>query len=93
MTEVERVQNTRVSVGDTVSARRRQGELVYDVVEVIEKRVSAARAAECRIDRSPPPPARSSDPLVAPAGGDRQRGDGRPTKRDRRRIDQLRGRR
>ena len=81
---------TKVEVGDLVEARRRDRRIVYRVVEVIEKRVSAAKAAECFEDLSPPLPERSVE--VAPPGGARSRGEGRPTKRDRRRIDRLRGR-
>ena len=83
--------STKVTVGDMVSARRRDRVVTYQVVEVIEKRVSAARATECYEDHSPPAPERSSLP-PAPPGGARLRGEGRPTKRDRRRLDRLRGR-
>lgn len=78
----------RVQPGDRVEASIGERLRVVEVVETIEKRVGAARAAECLIDNSPPPPARE---FVAPAGR-RDRGTGRPTKRDRRRTDELRGR-
>ena len=82
---------TKVAIGDTVTARREDRTIVYVVTEVIEKRVSAAKAAECFDDQSPPVPERTSlEP--PPPGGARHRGEGRPTKRDRRRLDQLRGR-
>jgi ribosome-associated heat shock protein Hsp15 len=64
--------------------------LIHVVVEPIEKRVSAPRAAECIDDRSPPPV-----PLDRPGEAvfaRRERGTGRPTKRDRREIERLRGR-
>lgn len=83
---------TKVVVGDLVEARRRDRTVAYEVAEVIEKRVSAAKAADCFLDHSPPPPARSATE-VPPPGGARERGRGRPTKRDRREIDRLRGRR
>lgn len=82
---------TKVSVGDLVEARRGDHRLAFRVVELIEKRVGAARARECYEDLSPPKPNRS-DPVDAPPGGARERGAGRPTKRERRRIDRLRGR-
>lgn len=82
---------TRIAVGDRVSARRGERTITYAVVEVIEKRVSAATAATCFEDHSPPAPDRSRLP-PAPPGGARARGEGRPTKRDRRRLDRLRRR-
>ena len=81
---------TRVGPGDVVTARRRDRVVVYVVVEPIEKRVSAARASACYEDRSPPPAPRSDH--VATVFARRDRGAGRPTKRDRREIERLRGR-
>jgi len=82
---------TKVSIGDVVGARRRDREIIYVIEAIIDKRVSAAKAADCFEDRSPPKPERS--PLQpVPPGGARVRGQGRPTKRDRRRLDRLRGR-
>lgn len=78
----------RVHPGDRVQALVGRRLRIVEVVETIEKRVGAARAAECFVDHSPPPPKREQ---VAPAGV-RERGSGRPTKRDRRRTDRLRGR-
>ena len=79
---------TKVKVGDRVEARLDHRERVYEVTQVIEKRVGAAVAAECYVDHSPPPPPRelSSPALV------RDPGTGRPTKRDRREVDRFRGR-
>jgi ribosome-associated heat shock protein Hsp15 len=59
-----------------------------EVVRVIDKRVGAPVAAECVVDHSPPPPPRTE--TAAPAFA-RERGAGRPTKRERRRLDRLRG--
>ena len=78
----------RVAAGDRVEATIGQRLRIVEVVEPIEKRVGAPRAAECMVDHSPPPPKRE---FVAPAG-ERDRGSGRPTKRDRRNLDRLRGR-
>jgi ribosome-associated heat shock protein Hsp15 len=78
-----------VKVGDTVRARVGDRERVVEVVRLIETRVGAEPAAGCLIDRSPPPPPR--DPLGRV--GRRDPGMGRPTKRDRRRLDRTRGRR
>ena len=84
---------TKVTIGDRVQATRKDRVIVYEVVGLIEKRMSATRAAECVIDRSPPPPERSPDFIEPPLFAQRDRGSGRPTKRDRRMIDKLRGER
>jgi ribosome-associated heat shock protein Hsp15 len=78
-----------VNVGDTVRARLGGRERVVEVARLPGSRVGAEPAAACLIDRSPPPPPR--DPLAGV--GPRGRGAGRPTKRDRRQLDQARGRR
>ncbi len=80
--------STAVVVGDTVEARIAQRERVVEVACVIVKRVGASIAVECFIDHSPPSPERPPEIVFA----ERDRGAGRPTKRDRRRIDRLRGR-
>ena len=83
---------TKVAVGDLVTARRRDRTISYEVVVLLEKRVSAQKAAEAINDVSPPLPERTDGPFVA-ADGRRDRGEGRPTKRERRQLDRLRGRR
>ena len=82
---------TRVRAGDVVSARRRDRTIVYQVEAPLTKRVSATLAAEAVTDLSPPVPPSAASGEHRSAGA-RERGEGRPTKRDRRRIDQLRGR-
>ena len=79
---------TTVRVGDRVDARVHGRDRILEVVRLIDKRVGAALAAECLIDFSPPPPPKDA---AAPVF-DRDRGAGRPTKRDRRDLDQLRRR-
>ncbi|MFB7932330.1 RNA-binding S4 domain-containing protein [Streptomyces sp. NPDC056039] len=76
-----------VRVGDEVRLRHEGRERVVVVKRLIRKRVGAPVAAQCYIDNSPPPPPRDA---VAPAGI-RDRGAGRPTKRDRREMERLRG--
>ena len=80
---------TTVRPGDEVRVRLDGRERVVDVVRIIEKRVGAAEAAPCLVDRTPPPPPREEMPGIP---GFRSRGAGRPTKRDRRDLDRLRGR-
>ena len=79
---------TTVRVGDVVTIRVDGRDRVLEVAEVIDKRVGAARAAECYRDHSPPRPPTA----LASPGLVRDRSAGRPTKRDRRLIDRLRDR-
>ena len=81
--------SSAVRAGDHVEARVNQRERIVDVTKLITKRVDAATAAECFEDHSPPPPERDDtfQPIAV-----RDRGAGRPTKRDRRQIDRVRGR-
>ncbi|NND76064.1 MAG: RNA-binding S4 domain-containing protein [Ilumatobacter sp.] len=79
--------STAVRAGDRVEARIHQRERILEVVGVIAKRVGAALAVDYYVDHSPPPPERP-EPVF-----ERDRGAGRPTKRDRRQLDKLRGRR
>lgn len=78
---------TLVGPGDEVRARVHGVDRRVEVVRPIGTRVGAPIAAECYVDRTPPPPEGDRLPPVAT----RDRGAGRPTKRDRRRIDRLRG--
>lgn len=80
---------TPVRVGDRIEARVHQRVRVVEITRTISKRVGAAIAVDCYVDHSPPPPERDD---VRPLFAVRDRGAGRPTKRDRRRIDRLRGR-
>ena len=76
-----------VKVGDRVEALVNQRQRVAEVTRVIIKRVGASVAVDCYVDHSPAPPERDNfEPMFAV----RDRGAGRPTKRDRRKIDQLR---
>ena len=80
---------TKVLVGDRVEAQLAGRERIVIIARVIIKRVGAAIAVDCFEDHSPPPPERLPEVAVFAA---RDRGAGRPTKRDRRKIDELRGR-
>lgn len=77
---------TTVSAGDEVRARVADTTRILEVVRVIQKRVGAADAATCFIDRTPPPPPEAAAPVAR-----RDRGAGRPTKRERRVLDEFRG--
>jgi ribosome-associated heat shock protein Hsp15 len=73
-----------IRVGDEVRAEGPRGLVVWQVLGLGEKRLSAALARALYEDHSPPPPPREE--LIAP----RERGAGRPTKADRRAMDRLR---
>jgi ribosome-associated heat shock protein Hsp15 len=76
---------TMVSPGDKVRARVNQTTRIVEVVRVIQKRVGAPQAAACFIDHTPPPP-----PVPVLPVARRDRGAGRPTKRERRVLDAWR---
>ncbi len=77
-----------LSIGDEVRVRTEAGPRVVIVRQLIRKRVGAALAAEALEDHSPPPPPPEERAVV----GVRDRGTGRPTKRDRRELERLRRR-
>ncbi len=77
-----------VRAGDEVRLREEGRERIVVVERVISKRASAPVAAECYVDHSPPPPPREKMVPVA----QRERGAGRPTKRERRSLEKLLGR-
>lgn len=77
-----------VRVGTEVRARISGFDRILRVEKLIVKRVSAAEAALCYTDLTPARPPREHS-YLPPV---RERGAGRPTKRERREIDRLRGR-
>jgi len=80
--------SSAVRPGDEV--RVRVGEVLHIVTvsRIIKKRVGAVVAVACYVDNTPPPPPREEVPFTP----QRDRGAGRPTKRERREIDKLLGR-
>ena len=74
-----------VRVGDIVRVRIDGDERILQVAKLIVKRVGAPIAVECYVDLTPPKPPREERVLTVV----RERGAGRPTKRDRRVIDRL----
>ena len=78
--------STAVKIGDRIEAHIAQRHRIVVVARVINKRVGAPLAAECMVDHSPVVDRETSPPVF-----ERQRGSGRPTKRDRRQMDRLRG--
>ncbi|OUZ11003.1 RNA-binding protein S4 [Aeromicrobium sp. PE09-221] len=77
-----------VAVGDRVEATAPSGERVVVVTRLLTKRVGATPARECYEDHSPAPEPREWR-LAMPR---RDPGTGRPTKKERRKLDRFRGR-
>ena len=76
-----------VRVGDRISARVHQVDRDVEVSRIIDKRVAAPIAVECYVDHTPPPPEGDRYRVA-----ERDRGAGRPTKRERRVLDRWRDR-
>lgn len=79
----------QVVPGETVRVWKDHRELILEVAATVSKRVGAPIARSCYIDHSPLPPPREL--FAAPPV--RDRGTGRPTKKERRETDRLLGRR
>lgn len=77
-----------VKAGDTVRIRDSRGERIVKVIGLIDKRVGAPVAVTMYEDLTPPPPPKEERAVTAT----RDRGAGRPTKRDRRQVERLMGR-
>lgn len=79
--------STPVVIGDEVRVSGGERLRILEVTGLLAKRASAPVAQSCYVDHSPPPPPREVREHAL-----RERGAGRPTKRERREIDRLRGR-
>ena len=77
----------KIVVGDELRVRSPGWERIVVVTRILTKRVGAPIAREAYEDHSPEPA-----PQLAAAPPRRARGTGRPTKRERRQFDRLRGR-
>jgi ribosome-associated heat shock protein Hsp15 len=75
-----------VRPGDELRVRVAGAERILVVRRTLVKRVGPTIAAEAMTDLTPPPPPRDAVPATVV----RDRGAGRPTKRDRREIERLR---
>lgn len=78
---------TLVGIGTRIVVTAPDRERDLQVRQPLRKRVSAPRAAQAMIDHTLPPPPKVEQPAVPR----RDRGAGRPTKRERREITKLRG--
>jgi len=79
--------SAEIKPGDRISWRDPARTRDVEVVELLPKRVGAPEAAKAYIDFSPPLPTKEERGTVP----QRDRGAGRPEKRDRRDLDRLRG--
>ncbi|GAA1487210.1 RNA-binding S4 domain-containing protein [Brachybacterium fresconis] len=77
----------RVVVGDELRLRSPGRERIYVITRILTTRVGYPIARAAYEDHSPEPP-----PQLAAAPPRREPGTGRPTKRERRALDRLRGR-
>lgn len=77
----------QVRIGDEVRVRTSEGDRIVVVGRLVAKRVGAPVAVTCYTDLTPPPPPKEERVVIAV----RDRGAGRPTKRDRRDLEKLRG--
>jgi len=79
----------RIKPGDRVTIKLRARVRELELVQVLEKRVGPSLVSNYYIDHTPLPDKKlEASPVVTV--GQRDRGAGRPTKRDRRLIDKLR---
>lgn len=76
----------KVKIGDEVRLRIEGQDRVLEVAQLISKRTSAPIAQQCYINHTPERPRTYMPPLFK-----RERGAGRPTKKERREMDRLRG--
>ncbi len=74
-----------IKVGDRLEARAPRGDVIWIVVALADKRQSPEKARTLYDDQSPPPEEKKDDLAQ------RERGMGRPTKADRRRMERFRG--
>jgi ribosome-associated heat shock protein Hsp15 len=77
---------SHVTAGDRIDARLHGVNRTIEVTRVIDARVGAPIAIGCYLDHTPPP-----EP-TEPSAAHRDRGSGRPTKRERRETDRWQSR-
>jgi len=78
-----------VRIGDQIEIRKPPLTLTYKVTGIIEKRVSAPIASENVLNLTPPEELERIDSMMESAFYTRDRGAGRPTKKERRDLDKL----
>ncbi len=77
--------------GETLHVRKEGYDMIFKVVDLLDKRVSATLAEPCYENLTPPEEMQKYKDwyMGKAAAGTREKGAGRPTKRDRRTIDKF----
>ena len=85
--------SSNLEVGQTVQVKKNGFDLEFRVIKLIEKRVGAPLAVECYEDLTPPEELNKfKDWFVGKGQAEmREKGAGRPTKKERREIDDYKG--
>lgn len=83
--------SSKLCVSDTINIKRKGFNLVYLVQNTIEKRVSPQLAMECYTDLTPPEELQKFESwyAVKKQSEFREKGAGRPSKKDRRHISEF----
>ncbi len=83
--------SAEIKVGDVIEVKKNGFNLIFNVVKVIQKRVGAPIAVTCYKDITPESELRKyEDWFIGKARPEfREKGEGRPTKKDRRSIDEF----
>lgn len=83
--------SSQVQVGDIISVRKNGFDFRFEVVKLISKRVGASIAIECYTDRTSQEEMNKYKSwfIGKSAAERREKGAGRPTKRERREIDEY----
>ena len=82
----------KVRVGDIVAVKRGGLTRTVEIKSILDKRVGASRVEEFLTDRTPPEEyerAAEVSRAMRDGGMERESGAGRPTKKDRRNLDEL----
>ncbi|MBT8472151.1 MAG: RNA-binding S4 domain-containing protein [Marinicaulis sp.] len=77
--------STTVREGDTLVFTKNERLKIIEIVKLAERRGPATEARTLYVDKSPPPPPKKEKQLTVY----REKGAGRPTKKDRRAIDAI----
>lgn len=78
-----------LKVGDTISVKHLPAVFTYKIVALLERRVGAKLVTDYIIDTTPASELEKLELAKLDTSGRRERGAGRPTKRDRRELDDF----